>query len=256
MAIIENLIPQSQYATKCPFSMTPKGICVHNTANDAPAINERNNVAKAENQKEISFHVAIDDKEAIQLIPFNRNAWASEDGTYGNGNRNYIHIEICYSLSGGTRFDKAEERAVKEIAALCKRYNWGIKDIKKHQDFSNKYCPHRTLDKGWDRFLNMIQKEMNSTTSQKVEEVKKVKGIVIYSNDIDKRAAEYLADYLKLPLIHSGTNFDYSTVERDGIYAVGGGKGTFTGYLTDKNFIYGADRYETVKAVLKKIGKL
>lgn len=85
---------------------------------------------------------------------------------------------------------------------------------------------------------------------------KKVKGIVIYSNDVDRRAAEYLADYLKLPTIYSGTSFDYTTVDQEGIYAVGGNRGTYTAYLLDKNFISGSDRYVTVKEVLKRIGKL
>ncbi|MDU7243282.1 N-acetylmuramoyl-L-alanine amidase [Clostridium sp.] len=162
MSLIKNLIPESQYSTKCPYSMTPKGICIHNTANDAPAINERNYMARADNQNEVSFHIAIDDKEAIQCIPFNRNAWHAGDGGSGEGNRNYISIEICYSKSGGDRFIKAEKRAAKEVAELLKQYGWTINNVKKHQDFSNKYCPHRTLDMGWQRFLNMIQAELNS----------------------------------------------------------------------------------------------
>lgn len=97
-------------------------------------------------------------------------------------------------------------------------------------------------------------KKLNSNNNMREE--KKVKGIVIYSNDIDRRAAEYLADYLKLPTISSSTNFDYTTVEQGGIYAVGGKKGTYTSYLLDKNFIAGSDRYETIKKVLKFIGKL
>ena len=32
--------------------------------------------------------------------------------------------------------------------------------MKKHQDFDGKYCPHRTLDKGWQRFLNMVKRYM------------------------------------------------------------------------------------------------
>lgn len=95
-------------------------------------------------------------------------------------------------------------------------------------------------------------KEINNV----IKEEKKVKGIVIYSNDVDRRAAEYLADYLKVPTISSATSFDYTTVEQEGIYAVGGKQSTYTGYLLDKNFIAGSDRYETVKEVLKKIGKL
>lgn len=94
------------------------------------------------------------------------------------------------------------------------------------------------------------------TKIEEVKEKKKVKGIVIYSNDIDRRAAEYLADYKGLPTISSSTSFDYSTVDQNGIYAVGGAKGSYTSYLKEENFISGKDRYDTAKEVLKRIGKL
>lgn len=164
MALIQNLIPLGKYDIKCPYYMNPKGICIHNTANDAPASNE---IAYMQsNNQEVSFHIAVDDKEAIQGLPFNRNAWASGDGGVGEGNRNYIHLEICYSKSGGERFINAEKRAAKEVALLLKQYGWGIDKVKKHQDFSNKYCPHRTLDMGWQRFLNMIRAELNVTDAK------------------------------------------------------------------------------------------
>jgi N-acetylmuramoyl-L-alanine amidase CwlA len=160
MALVQSLITQDKYGIKCPYSMQPKGICVHNTANDAPAKNEISYMKS--NNMEVSFHVAIDDVEAIQGIPFNRNAWACGDGANGEGNRNYIQIEICYSKSGGIKFANAEKRAAKEIAALLKQYGWTINNVKKHQDFSNKYCPHRTLDNGWKRFLTMIEVELSN----------------------------------------------------------------------------------------------
>ena len=156
----QRLIPESKYGIKCPYTMKPEGICIHNTANDASAANEIAYMQR--NNNEVSFHIAIDDKEAIQGIPFNRNAWAAGDGN-GQGNRRYIHVEICYSKSGGDRFEAAEKRAAKEVAALLKQYGWGIDRVKKHQDFSGKYCPHRTLDMGWQRFLNMVQSELNGT---------------------------------------------------------------------------------------------
>ncbi|MFR5581258.1 MAG: hypothetical protein ACLTJ1_12655, partial [Thomasclavelia ramosa] len=40
-------------------------------------------------------------------------------------------------------------------------HGWGIDKVKKHQDFANKYCPHRTLDMGWQRFLNMVQANLD-----------------------------------------------------------------------------------------------
>lgn len=165
MALIQRLISADKYSLKCPYPMAPKGICIHNTANDATASNE---VAYMQsNSSSTSFHIAIDDNEAIIGIPLNRNTWHSGDGGNGEGNRNYISVEICYSKSGGDRFIKAEQRAAKEVAILLKQYNWTISNIKKHQDFSNKYCPHRTLDMGWQRFLNMIQAELNGANVNK-----------------------------------------------------------------------------------------
>lgn len=160
MALIQSFVDPSKYDVKCPYSMNPVGICIHNTANDAPAKNEANYMKT--NNNEVSFHIAIDDVEAIQTIPFNRNAWAAGDGGKGDGNRNYIHVEICYSKSGGSRFIEAEKRAAKEVAALLKSYGWGIDRIRKHQDFSGKYCPHRTLDMGYSRFVDMIKAELGS----------------------------------------------------------------------------------------------
>lgn len=176
MALIQSLVDSSKYGVKCPYSMSPIGVCVHNTANDATAKNE---VAYMKsNNNEVSFHVAIDDVEAIQVIPFNRNAWAAGDGGSGTGNRKYIHVEICYSKSGGDRFIAAEKRAAKEIAAILKQFGWTIANMKKHQDFSGKYCPHRTLDMGWQRFVDMVQAELNGpvqapSTSNELYRVRK-----------------------------------------------------------------------------------
>jgi len=158
MKVIQNLVPTSKYNIKCPYPMTPEFIVVHNTANDASA---RNEVAyMIRNSNKVSFHYAVDDKEIIQGIPENRNAWHAGDGN-GPGNRKGLSIEICYSKSGGQKFIAAEKLAVKFIAFKLKEKGWGIDKVKKHQDFSGKYCPHRTLDMGWQRFLNMVQAELN-----------------------------------------------------------------------------------------------
>lgn len=159
MNIRQMLVNPNKYNIKCPYSMSAEFIVVHNTANDASANNEVSYMINNNNQ--VSFHIAVDDKEAVQGIPFNRNTWNAGDGVNGKGNRKGISIEICYSLSGGDRFIKAEKNAAKLIAQLLKERGWGIDRVKKHQDFTNKYCPHRTLDMGWQRFLNMVQSELN-----------------------------------------------------------------------------------------------
>lgn len=160
MSIIKkDLISSSKYGLKSPYTMNPMGICIHNTANDAPAKNEISYMKN--NNSSTSFHIAVDDKEAIQAIPFNRSAWHAGDGGSGKGNRNYIGIEICYSKSGGERFKNAEKLAAKVVVEILNQYKWGIDKVKKHQDFSGKYCPHMTLDMGWNRFLDIIRAEMN-----------------------------------------------------------------------------------------------
>ena len=159
MNIVKNLVSESKYSVKCPYSMTPEFIVVHNTANDASAQNEVKYMISNNNQ--VSFHFAVDDKEIVQGLPLDRNAWACGDGANGKGNRKGIQIEICYSKSGGARFENAEKNAAKFIAQLLKERGWGVDKVKKHQDFSNKYCPHRTLDKGWASFVNMIKDYLN-----------------------------------------------------------------------------------------------
>lgn len=160
MKIIKNLVSTSKYNIKCPYSMNAEFIVVHNTANDASAKNEIAYMIGNNNQ--VSFHYAIDDKEIVQGIPENRNAWHAGDGGSGKGNRKGLSIEICYSKSGGSRFIEAEKLAAKFIASKLKEKGWGIDKVTKHQDYSGKYCPHRTLDMGWQRFLNMIKAELDA----------------------------------------------------------------------------------------------
>ena len=154
VALRQNLVSKGKYNIKCPYSMKAESITVHNTANDASAANEVKYMIG--NNNKVSFHIAIDDKEAVQGIPFDRNAWHAGDGN-GKGNRSSIGVEICYSKSGGERFAKAERNAAELIASMLKERGWGIDKVKKHQDWSGKYCPHRTLDLGWQRFLNMVR---------------------------------------------------------------------------------------------------
>ena len=151
--IVKMIVPSSRYYLKCPYEMTPTRIVVHNTANDASARNEITYMTN--NDYETSFHYAVDDKEIVQGIEENRNGWHASDGN-GKGNIEGIAIEICYSLSGGERFIKAEKNAVDLIVDILNRYNWNIDKVTKHQDYTNKYCPHRTLDMGWDRLIGDI----------------------------------------------------------------------------------------------------
>ncbi len=172
MLVTKVVMPTSKYAIKCPYLMNPEGISIHNTANDASAMSEVSYMIN--NNKKISFHEAIDDYRVVIGIEHNRNSWNAGDG-HGFGNMKTIAIEICYSKSGGERFEKAERNAAERIAYLMKQYGWNLDKITDtrhtigtHQNRSGKYCPHRTLDMGLERFYNMIREEYRELTGEQV----------------------------------------------------------------------------------------
>jgi len=161
MEITKVKMPQSKYSIKCPYQMEAEGITIHNTANDASAMSEISYMIG--NNNKTSFHVAVDNERIVQGIELTRNAWHAGDGK-GKGNMKTIGIEICYSKTGGERFNQAEKLTAEYVAYLLKQKGWGIEKVYKHQDWSNKNCPHRTLDFGWERFIKMVQAYLNETT--------------------------------------------------------------------------------------------
>lgn len=161
------LVQSKNHKIKCPNTMTAEYITVHNTYNDASAYNEVQYMIN--NTNKVSFHYAVDEKEVVQGVLCDRNAWHCGDGD-GKGNRKSIGVEICYSKSGGTKYYQAEGLAIQFIAQLLKERGWGIERVKKHQDWSGKNCPHRILDEGrWQAFLNAIKAELNKKEVVSVE---------------------------------------------------------------------------------------
>ncbi|TXK26034.1 N-acetylmuramoyl-L-alanine amidase [Bacillus amyloliquefaciens] len=166
IAVKKRIVESEKYALKCPNPMTPEYITIHNTANDASAANEISYMTG--NSESTSYHFAVDDKEVIQGIPLDRNAWHSGDGTNGTGNRKSIAVEICYSKSGGARYRAAEALAIKFVAQLLKERGWGVDKIRKHQDWNGKYCPHRILsEERWDQVKAAIAAELERLGGKK-----------------------------------------------------------------------------------------
>lgn len=131
-------------------------ITIHNTANRASARAEAKYVHSG--KSEVTYHFAIDDKECINILPLDIAGWHSGDSR-GQGNTNSVAIEICYSLDkGDKRYPIAEDNAAHKAAKLLASKGFGIDRLRKHQDWSGKYCPHRMLDnKGWEPFKRKVQ---------------------------------------------------------------------------------------------------
>lgn len=236
MEIVKLLCPENKYNIKCPYVMNPEGITIHNTANDASAMSEISYMIGNNNQ--VSFHDAVDDYRVVRGIEHNRNAWHSGDGSNGFGNRNTIGIEICYSLSGGSRFIQAEKNAAWYIAYLMKQYGWGLdrindKRIGTHQDRSGKYCPHRTLDMGINRFYEMIKQEYYKLTGTNSDTAE------IYRVQTGAFSKKENADRLALELNTKG--IDTYRVKIDNLYKVQCGA-----YLNKQNAINMSNRLKSM----------
>lgn len=164
ISVRKNLVSSSKYSIKCPYSMDAKYLTFHNTANDASADAEIRYMIG--NNNEVSYHFAVDDKEVVQGIPTDRNAWHTGDGNGVNsGNRTSIGVEVCYSKSGGAKYKAAEKLAIKFIAQLLKERGWGVDRVRKHQDWSGKYCPHRVLaEDRWEEVKAAIAAELKSAS--------------------------------------------------------------------------------------------
>ncbi|MEE0510719.1 MAG: N-acetylmuramoyl-L-alanine amidase [Peptococcaceae bacterium] len=147
-------LPASQYPLKAPYAMTPEGIVVHNTAGTASAREEA--AAMIASTAATSFHVVIDEAEAVECIPFARNAWHAGDGAAGYANRHLIGLEIARSMdTATTRFAQAEANAALYIAHVCRQYGWTSAQLHQHNWYSSTACPHRTKTH-WQTFLAQV----------------------------------------------------------------------------------------------------
>ena len=99
------------------------------------------------------WHVAVDEREAIEAIPPNEVAWHAGDGT-GPGNSFSIGLEICES---GDRA-KTLLNAAKVAAWLLKEHGLTPAGLRQHFDWNKKNCP-RILRKGnrWQEFVASVQ---------------------------------------------------------------------------------------------------
>lgn len=142
-------IPRSTPNNRRPgLALQANTITIHNTANpSSTARNERNWLTNPSNSATASFHIVIDQKEAIECIPLTEVAWHAGDGSSaGSGNRTSISIEITESGN----YNETLANAAALTASLLKERGWGTDRLRRHYDWSGKNCPRKmNQDGGW-----------------------------------------------------------------------------------------------------------
>ncbi len=200
-------------------------VTIHDTANTAPAKNEIQYMIT--NSKPTSFHFAVDEHEVIQGLPLNRNSWSAGDGVNGEGNRKSISIEICRPKNPNRDlYNQSEENAVYLAARLLHKYNLGINNLKKHQDWSGKKCPNIILSENrWTSFKNRVEWVLNGIKNGTIlPSVDSGSTGITSSNTIPKADSHFLVEIIvnelnirKLPSLSSSV---VGTVKKGQIFTI------------------------------------
>lgn len=160
--IIDHIPRTTPHNRRPGVPMTPQYITIHSTGNPkSTARNERAWLTNPLNTVTASYHIVVDEKEAIEVLPLNEVAWHAGDGGNGTGNRKSIGIEICES---GNRA-KTLENAVKLVAKMLNERGWGVDRLRRHYDWNKKICPRIFYDggkwTGWQQFKQAVQRELD-----------------------------------------------------------------------------------------------
>lgn len=132
----------------------PHWITVHETANEnfgANAEMHRRFVHEGGGDESVSFHLTVDDEEAIELLPFHEIGWHAGDGCDSRQNDlgcfDSIAIETCVNQDGNWTLTK---RNLSKLLAKLVRENdtLSLDRVAPHNKWSGKDCPHKMRAEG------------------------------------------------------------------------------------------------------------
>lgn len=163
MNISQRIIPKALINTRPGIQLNPTYITIHETDNPGRGANAEAHARLQErgNNRQASWHIQVDDHQAIQSIPFNEIAWAAGDGRNGPGNRKSIHIEMCVNSDGD--YLKTVQNTIEVVRYLMPKFGIPVSNVVQHNHWSGKNCPRfmRSGEKGvtWEQFISKLQTE-------------------------------------------------------------------------------------------------
>ena len=139
--------------------INPTAICIHQTGNVGATAKNNHNYMKNCNksgERIATLHNTVDDKFIIQAAPTNMKCFHAGSTV---GNNTSIGIEICM-FDDAKRQKKAYDNAIALVKVLMGYHGFKLQQVKRHKDFSGKYCPAWLLDNkfgySWSWFLGEI----------------------------------------------------------------------------------------------------
>jgi N-acetylmuramoyl-L-alanine amidase len=249
-AILEKLIRYNRPQEP----LKPEGFVIHSTATPgATAQNEYNYFNSA--NRGASAHYFLDWIEIIRTIPESEISWHAGF----TANHRFLSVEMCEPYgTDSQKFEEVWKRTVWLVADACIRYGWSTENIWSHRKVSESFGDTDHGDpigyltrhgRTWEDLIIAIQLEMQNIRDIGSGGGKTVENIILVGRGPDERAAGYLADFLKAPVLYlDGVKQEYLDVAKK-IFVVGG----IFKPLERAILLSGDDRYATCQRVLDYI---
>lgn len=130
-------------------------VTVHETANTKPGADAQAHANLQTNggARQASWHVQVDDTEAIRSYPDTAQCW---HGGTAEANLNSLAVEICVNEGGD--YDEAFKRAAAVVRDWRIKHNLGRDKIVQHHHWTGKNCPTKMrLADRWQEFLDLTE---------------------------------------------------------------------------------------------------
>lgn len=202
-----------------------KYVTIHNTEDilEARGTNDAEQYTRATwpncNMGDSRVHYFIDETDCWQNLREDEVGWHAGDDR-GPGNDSSLAIEIIMDGSGSKADKAAEDRGALLAAILLNRHGLGIDKLKRHKDWSGKYCPAYIIPH-WAAFKAKVEtylKQIQGGTSATKQPVAPESTGTIYRVQVGAFKAKLGAENLLAKVKAAG--FDAFITLVDGLYKV------------------------------------
>lgn len=147
-------------------------LTIHETDNRSSGADSEahNSLLLNDTTNSTGWHYTVDDHVIYHNLPDNEIGWnAGDNRTKLGGNVNGIGIEMCVNLTND--YEQTLRNTAALAAKLLVTYDLGVEDVRLHQDFMDKVCPHRLISEGRvEQFYQMIRDDYTELLRQQVKD--------------------------------------------------------------------------------------
>ena len=147
-------------------------LTIHETDNRSSGADAEahNSLLVKDTSNSTGWHYTVDDHSIYHNIPDNEISWnAGDNRARLGGNMNGIGIEMCVNLTND--YEQTLRNTAMLAAELLVTYDLHAEDVRLHQDFMDKICPHRLISEGRvEMFYQMIRDDYTELLKQEVRD--------------------------------------------------------------------------------------